>query len=117
MLSRRIKGLASEGIACFYLQLHGLQLRTKNFRTKFGEIDIIMTDGDTLVFVEVRLRLTKGWAVLGILLISISKRKSPLAQKHTYPSLAGMEIAGLIWWALDAGGSLFGYVTLSQIHG
>ena len=35
---------------------HGLTIVTRNFRTRFGEIDLIARDGRTLVFVEVRLR-------------------------------------------------------------
>ena len=35
---------------------HGLRLVERNFRCKGGEIDLIMQDGSTLVFVEVRKR-------------------------------------------------------------
>jgi putative endonuclease len=34
----------------------GLKLVTQNYHCRFGEIDLIMKDGKTLVFVEVRLR-------------------------------------------------------------
>jgi putative endonuclease len=34
----------------------GLTIVGRNFRTRFGEIDLIARDGSTLVFVEVRLR-------------------------------------------------------------
>ncbi len=47
--------LAEQG-AAHYLQGQGLKLIEKNFRTRFGEIDLIMQDGATLVFIEVRLR-------------------------------------------------------------
>ena len=43
--------------ACFtYLKSRGLKLVTKNFSCRHGEIDIIMLDNKTLVFVEVRFR-------------------------------------------------------------
>ncbi len=43
--------------ACYaHLKSKGLKLVTKNFRCRFGEIDIIMLDKKTLVFVEVRFR-------------------------------------------------------------
>ena len=38
------------------LERHGLVLVESNFRCKLGEIDLIMRDGATLVFVEVRQR-------------------------------------------------------------
>lgn len=39
-----------------YLQSQGLELVARNFRSRFGEIDLIMLDKTSLVFVEVRLR-------------------------------------------------------------
>lgn len=39
-----------------YLQRHGLACIAKNFHSRFGEIDLVMLDEDTLVFVEVRYR-------------------------------------------------------------
>jgi len=50
------KGKAAENIASQYLQSHGLQLLTSNYRSRFGEIDLIMQDADVLVFIEVRYR-------------------------------------------------------------
>jgi len=50
------KGLAYEGIALKYLEKYKLTLVKKNFRTRFGEIDLIMKDGETLTFVEVKYR-------------------------------------------------------------
>jgi len=39
-----------------YLRQQGLRLEAKNYTCRFGEIDLIMVDQETLVFVEVRLR-------------------------------------------------------------
>jgi putative endonuclease len=49
-------GHAAETYACEYLQGQGLKLMSKNFRSTRGEIDLIMRDKDTTVFVEVRYR-------------------------------------------------------------
>lgn len=49
-------GHAAEGVALDYLRSHGLRLVERNFRCKMGEIDLVMSQGNTLVFVEVRLR-------------------------------------------------------------
>ncbi len=49
-------GQNAEKIACQYLQDNGLKLLKKNFHSRFGEIDLIMQDGNTLVFIEVRCR-------------------------------------------------------------
>ncbi len=50
------KGTAAEKSALEFLQRNGLRLIESNFRCRFGEIDLILHDGSTLVFVEVRLR-------------------------------------------------------------
>ena len=49
-------GDAAEQYAADFLFGQGLQLLVRNYRSRFGEIDLIMRDGETLVFVEVRLR-------------------------------------------------------------
>lgn len=49
-------GVDAEQLASSFLQQRGLQLIAQNFRTRYGEIDLIMNDGSELVFVEVRLR-------------------------------------------------------------
>jgi putative endonuclease len=50
------QGQRWEQAALAYLQRHGLVLVEANFQCKLGEIDLIMRDADTLVFVEVRQR-------------------------------------------------------------
>jgi putative endonuclease len=47
-------GALSETKACEHLQANGLKLIERNFNCCLGEIDIIMQDGDEIVFVEVR---------------------------------------------------------------
>lgn len=49
-------GNDAEQLASTYLEQKGLRLIEKNYRTRYGEIDLIMNDGSELVFVEVRLR-------------------------------------------------------------
>jgi len=49
-------GLASEKIAKTFLVNQGLVLITNNYHCRYGEIDLIMKDTNTLVFIEVRLR-------------------------------------------------------------
>lgn len=54
--STRQFGQEQEQQACDYLTVRGLQLIKKNYQCKVGEIDLIMRDKETLVFVEVRYR-------------------------------------------------------------
>ena len=52
----RLSGAEAEQLALDFLQAKGLELVVKNFRTRRGEIDLIMRDNAVLVFVEVRFR-------------------------------------------------------------
>jgi putative endonuclease len=52
-------GRIAEDRALAYLQTQGLVLIKRNFRSRRGEIDLIMRDADTLVFVEVRQRRSR----------------------------------------------------------
>lgn len=54
--AKQIDGDAGEEHALQHLQRHGLSLVERNFRCKGGEIDLIMQEQKTLVFVEVRKR-------------------------------------------------------------
>jgi len=49
-------GALAEQLAAQYLQQQGLKLLQLNYSCRFGEIDLILQDGDTHVFAEVRLR-------------------------------------------------------------
>ena len=50
------RGTWAEDLACRHLLDQGLRLVTRNYRCRHGEIDLVMRDGPTIVFVEVRLR-------------------------------------------------------------
>ena len=49
-------GLKYEAQAEAYLCLRGMRVLTRRFRAEDGEIDLIMEDGTTVVFVEVKAR-------------------------------------------------------------
>ncbi len=60
-LDRRARGDAVETAALGFLQQHGLHLLARNAQARGGELDLVMRDGDTLVFVEVRYRANRGF--------------------------------------------------------
>ena len=49
-------GARAEALCAEFLQRAGLRILARNWRCRFGEIDLIADDGGTLVFAEVRLR-------------------------------------------------------------
>ncbi len=65
-------GQVAEQLACDYLQQHKLKLITKNYHCRRGEIDLIMRDNATLVFIEVRYRKSSKF---GSALESVNTKK------------------------------------------
>lgn len=53
---KSLLGQSAEKRAEVFLSTHGLKLIARNWRCRFGEIDLIMQEGETRVFIEVRLR-------------------------------------------------------------
>lgn len=51
---RQELGKDGEALACTELEARGYAILERRHRTRYGEIDVIAKDGDTLVFVEVR---------------------------------------------------------------
>lgn len=56
LTSRKKQGNKAEELALHFLKKKGLKLLEKNFSTRAGEVDLIMQDDDTVVFIEVRYR-------------------------------------------------------------
>ncbi len=79
------RGALAEEAAAEFLTGRGLTLLERNYRCRFGEIDLIMRDGRVLVFVEVRYRRNKsfGGAVASI---TASKRQKLLLTARHYMS-------------------------------
>ncbi|MFB9885729.1 YraN family protein [Balneatrix alpica] len=50
------RGRSGEDRALAFLQQRGWQLLGRNLRLADGELDLVMLDGQTLVFIEVKLR-------------------------------------------------------------
>ena len=61
MVTTREQGEYTENLACKYLVDKGFKLIEKNFNCRVGEIDLIMKDNDSLVFVEVRYRRSNSF--------------------------------------------------------
>ena len=61
-MTTRERGLWGEKQALSYLYLKGYTLVKKNFRSRFGEIDLIVNDNEYIVFVEVKVRRSSAFA-------------------------------------------------------
>lgn len=61
MNDKKSKGDFGEDTACKYIKKNGYKILGKNFRTKFGEIDLIGIDNDTICFIEVKARSSSDY--------------------------------------------------------
>jgi putative endonuclease len=98
---RRTIGQWGEALAATYLQRKGYGIIATNWRCTAGEIDLIATDGQTLVFVEVR---TRRSAVSGLAEESIDRRKQRRLVRLVQSYLHHLDIAQTPWlgpWRID----------------
>ena len=73
-ISAYAAGRMGEDRACEYLRAKGMVLLTKRYRSHYGEVDLVMQEGDILVFVEVKTR-AKGTIGTGLIAITPAKQK------------------------------------------
>ncbi len=71
---RRQRGRTGEQVARAWLESRGMQCLNAGWRCRLGELDLVMRDGDTLVFVEVRARRA-GSAINAITSIDAHKQQ------------------------------------------
>lgn len=57
----KARGADAESRACRQLERAGLSVVARNWRCRHGELDLVMRDGEALVFVEVRQRRQAGY--------------------------------------------------------
>jgi putative endonuclease len=57
-IERQALGKTGEDLAVEELERKGYAILARRYRTRHGEIDIVARDGDTTVFVEVKVRVT-----------------------------------------------------------
>lgn len=84
-----MKGPEAERAAADHLAQRGLALIARNYRCRFGEIDLIMRDGETLVFVEVRMRSSSAFGGAAES-ITLSKRAKLLSAARHYLGHTGV---------------------------
>ena len=76
------RGLDAEAFAEEFLVKQGLHIIQRNFRVKGGEIDLICRDGNTVVFVEVRLRANGNFGGAAASITSHKQRRLILAARY-----------------------------------
>jgi putative endonuclease len=80
-------GAQAEQVAAQFLQRHGLKLVQANFRSRFGEIDLILREGETLVFAEVRQRSSRNFGGAAASIDTHKQHRLVLTAQHYLASL------------------------------
>jgi putative endonuclease len=92
LFGTRKTGDDAERIAETFLVKRGLDVVARNYHCRYGEIDLIMREKDTLVFVEVKMRkVTSSKIDFGGALASITKSKQAKIIATAQHYLAGMK--------------------------
>ena len=90
-------GTWAESFAAMAVEDMGMSVLDRNFNTRFGEIDLIATAGETLVFIEVRARRSRAFATPAE---TVSGRKSQrlIAACHRF-----LQTTDIRWedWRID----------------
>jgi putative endonuclease len=81
-------GARAELAAAQYLQRHGLKLVESNYRCRFGEIDLILRDGETLVFAEVRQRSNSNFGGAAASIDTRKQQRLILTAQHYLTSIS-----------------------------
>lgn len=81
-MNKNNAGLAAEQLAATFLTSKGLKMVMKNYHCRFGEIDLIMQEGNTLVFVEVRLRTNSQFGSAGASITVQKQQKLIITAQH-----------------------------------
>ncbi|MBI4871792.1 MAG: YraN family protein [Candidatus Riflebacteria bacterium] len=88
MTGRRELGLEGERAAADILRTQGFRIREVNFRTRFGELDIVAEEGEYLCFIEVRLRSGSSFGTAAESLTA-KKREHLVAAARLYLAARG----------------------------
>lgn len=92
-MNTRAIGREWEGEALKRLEAAGLKLLDRNYQCRLGELDLVMRDGDSVAFVEVRFRRRSDFGS-GAETVGMSKRRRLIAAAQHYlqrhPALADM---------------------------
>lgn len=86
------RGRWAEDAACRHLQSLGFRLEARNVRLAGGEVDLVLREGETLVFVEVKARGARGTAAAAV---SADKRRRLSRAAAVWAARRGLPPGGL----------------------
>lgn len=94
-------GVAAEDLALQFLESCGLKLITRDYRCRFGEIDLVLQDGDTTVFAEARLRKSENFGGAAASMTNAKQQKLIATAQHYLAARRGLPACRFDAIALD----------------
>ena len=88
---KKVLGKKGEALAAAFFKKRGCKLLKKNYRTPFGEADLIFEDGDEIVFVEVKTRSSEKFGTAREA-VTLSKQRRYYKIAQLYGLSVGEEI-------------------------
>ena len=76
------RGSADESLAAAFLESQGLRILERNYRCRFGEIDLVAAAGSVRVFVEVRARRSDAFGGAAASITAAKRRRIVAAARH-----------------------------------
>lgn len=103
---RSLLGQSAESRAVAFLRSHGLELVARNWRCRRGEIDLVMREGATLVFVEVRLRSRSDFGGAAASVTPAKQKRLLAAARQYLATLKTLPLCRFDVVAFDGSGAL-----------
>lgn len=82
------RGEQAEVLAAAFVENQGLRIVARNYRCRYGELDLIARDGDTLVFIEVRRRASSRFGGAAASIDASKREKLLKTARHYLAALA-----------------------------
>jgi putative endonuclease len=76
------RGEQAEALAADFLGNRGLRIAARNYRCRYGEIDLIAREGATVVFVEVRSRASEAYGGAAASITAAKREKLLKTARH-----------------------------------
>ncbi len=76
------RGAPAESLAAAFLEHQGLSILERNYRCRFGEIDLVARSGPVLIFVEVRARSSEDFGGAAGSITGAKRRRLVAAARH-----------------------------------
>lgn len=89
------RGMHGEEKAAQYLQKQGLRVLARNIHCRTGEIDLVATDGQTLIFIEVRLRESRDYGGAAASVNPAKQRRLTRTARFFLPQFSARDFGGI----------------------